>query len=148
MTVRLKGARPMFKGTIVSIEAIFITGALLDLIAFSLTSFRLISLTLLAIIKPTLSIFSFVVRVSFWRSGGEGVELGFPLRLLQRILIVRQFKFLRNCERTNVDRTITRTPAVDFWVRGRKDPRQRYEPRLTQRNSLQVTGAVSTSVPP
>ena len=94
MNVRLKGARPMFKGTIVSIEAIFITGALLDLIAFSLTSFRLISLTLLTIIKPTLSIFSFVVRVSVWRSVGEGVELGFPLRLLQRILIVRQFKFL------------------------------------------------------
>ena len=148
MTVQLKGARPMFKGTIVSIEAIFIMGALLNLIAFSLTSsFRLISLTLLTVIKSTLSLFTFVVRVSVWRSVGEGVELGFPLRLLQRILIVRQFKFLRNCERTNVDRTITRTPAVDFWVRGRKDPRQCYEPRLTQRNSLQVTGAV-TSVPP
>ena len=69
----------MFKVTIVSIEAIFITGALLNLIAFSLTSFRLISLTLLTIIKPTLSIFTFVVQVSFWSFLGEGVELGFLL---------------------------------------------------------------------
>ena len=78
MTVQLKGARPMFKGTIVSIEAIFIMGALLNLIAFSLTSsFRLISLTLFTIIKSTLSIFSFVVRVSVWRSGGEDLPSGY-----------------------------------------------------------------------
>ena len=67
-------------------------GALLNLIAFSLTSFRLISLTLLTtIIRPTLSISTFVVRVSFWRSRREGVELGFPL--LQKYLLSDSLNF-------------------------------------------------------